>query len=717
MAATLLKGFSAGLVIYLYKTELKGKYPMFTTTDKTLVSWFCFDEEVPKHCSVITVQAAENYDALAFGQDAPGKWSTASDDNTRTQTAEQLAQNPAQEIVLGQFMMMAAVYKDNSVTIYRDGEVYANYVIKEPFDFLNSPYLQLVIGSVNLNPNYATSFKGKVKDVRIYAQALTQAQIKDLRPNTPSAIQPFSWYDFSIDGWWVDRAGKFPEFRNIAAIKENDEDAYIVFDRDDRHMFTMDNEAVRIARDFRQRLMDDPSRPTYHLVNSEGDNERNYSTDPNFMIYWKGQYHFGYMCKGDEHAFGHFTSTDLVHWRRRGDCALGSGGCGTGGTIITKDGKKVIFVGIFGGRATYVEASDEHLEDWSKPIEIEVPQEARDADYWVFWDPTAWVEGDYYYIFSGDHPMEDTRPGLGNWYKRTTLMRSKDFKKWEFLGEFMTKELPGLEQHDHSCTDFFKLGNKHMMLLISHSWGARYYLGEWKDNKFTPEFHTKMSWTNNYRGIPIYWAPKTFLTPDGRRVVITNIQVNLGNTLWSCIFSLPWELSLPDDGIVRIKPVRELECLRYNETVEKNITVKNGEDYRLKEISGDTVELNVTIKPTEAKDYGVKVFCDKDNQNGMEIFYSADEKTISIGDGNEAAKPYGSSQPYGIAPFALKAGEDLNLRIFIDRALVEVFINERQAVVQSQLHKPEDVGICLYSIGGDITADVTGWKMAAANQW
>ena len=43
--------------------------------------------------------------------------------------------------------------------------------------------------------------------------------------------------------------------------------------------------------------------------------------------------------------------------------------------------------------------------------------------------------------------------------------------------------------------------------------------------------------------------------------------------------------------------------------------------------------------------------------------------------------------------------------------------NERQAVVQSQLHKPEDVGICLYSRGGDIKADVTGWKMAAANQW
>ena len=182
---------------------------------------------------------------------------------------------------------------------------------------------------------------------------------------------------------------------------------------------------------------------------------------------------------------------------------------------------------------------------------------------------------------------------------------------------------------------------------------------------------------------------------------------------------MPWELSLPDDGIVRIKPVRELECLRYNETVENNITVKNGEDYRLKEISGDTVELNVTIKPTEARDYGVKVFCNQDNQNGMEIFYSADKKTISMGDGKEATEPYrgSQSQPYSVAPFELKTGEDLNLRIFIDRALVEIFINERQAVVQSQLHKPEDVGICLYSRGGDIKADVTGWKMAAANQW
>ena len=691
--------------------------PVFSAgTDKTLVSWFCFDEETPKPCSVITVQAVDKYDALAFGQDAPGRWSTASNDNTRTQTNEQLAQNPAQEIVPGQFMMMAAVYRDNTVTIYRDGEMYASYTIEKPFDFLNNPYLQLVIGPVKLTPYQTKSFKGKIKDVRIYAQALTQEEIKDLKPNEPSSIQPFSWLDFSRDGWSNDQAGRFPEIKNQGAKKVNKEDEYVVFDQDNRCICTLDNAGVRIVRDFRQRLMDDPTRPTYHLVNSEGDGDRNYSADPNIFVYWKGQYHFSYMNKGDEFAFGHFTSTDLVHWRRRKDCGLGSGGSGTGGAIITKDGKKVIFVGIFGGRASYIEASDENLEEWSKPINIAVPQEALDADYWVLWDPTAWVEGDYYYVYSGVGP-KDKQSGLGPLHRRPTLMRSKDFKNWEFLGKFMTKDLPGLERQDHSCTDFFKLGNKHMKLLLSHNWGARYYLGEWKDNKFTPEFHARMSWSWNHRKRPVYWAPKTYLTPDGRRIIMTLLRATLGNTLWSATFSLPWELSLPDDGILRIKPVRELESLRYNETVESNIEAKDGQDHRLKEISGDTVELDVTIRPTEAREFGVKVFCDEDNQNGMNIFYSANEKTISVRDEKEATDPDTSARAYADAPFELKEGEDLNLRIFIDKQIVEIFINDRQALVQRHVHKPEDVGICLYSKGGDMEADVTGWKMAAANQW
>jgi beta-fructofuranosidase len=706
------------LVVFFIAAALAA--PAFAAgTDKTLVSWFCFDEKTPEHCSVITLQAADKYEAIAFGHDASGKWSIASDGNSRTQSMAQLAKNPAQEVVPGKFMMMAAVYKDNTVTIYRDGEVYASYTIDKPYDFLSSPYLQLVIGQVRLVNTRPQSFKGKVVDVRVYAQALSREEIVSLKPNEPSDIPPFSWLDFSKEDWAKDQAGKFPEIKGGGASKVNPEDHYVVLKDSTHYIWSIDSDAVRTVRDFRQRLMNDPTRPTYHLLNSEGDLDRNYSADPNIFVYWKGQYHFSYMNKGDEYAFGHYTSTDLVHWRRRGDSALGSGGAGTGGTVITKDGKKVLFFSAFGGKPSYIEASDENLEEWSKPIFIKVPPEVNDADYWIWWDPTAWVEGDYYYLYSGSHAGHPgpEKPGVGKWYKEPTLMRSKDLESWEFLGKFMASDLPGLERQDFSCADFFKLGNKQMKLLISHGWGVRYYLGEWKDNKFTPEFHAKMAWSFGHSREPVYWAHKTYLTPDGRRVAMTLLRANLGNTLWSGTFSLPWELSLPEDGILRMKPARELERLRYDETAEHDIEITAGGDHRLKKISGDTLELKITIKPTEAKDFGVTVLCDQDNRNGMKISYSPDKKMISLRDEKEEFDPGTNRRAHGDAPFELKEGEDLNLRIFIDRPLVEIFINDRQAVVQRHFHKPEDVGICLYSKGGDIEADVTAWKMAASNQW
>lgn len=706
------------LVVFFTAAALAA--PAFAaSTDKTLVSWFCFDEKTPENCSVITLQAADKYEAIAFGHDASGKWSIASDGNSRTQSMAQLAQNPAQEIIPGKFMMMAAVYKGNTVTIYRDGEAYANYNIEKPYDFLNSPYLQLVIGPVRLIANRPKSFKGKIKDVRVYGRALTREEILSLKPNQSSSIQPFSWLDCSREDWVKDQAGKFPEIKNRGAKKENPKDRHVIFEERTRYIWSVDSEAVRLARDFRQRLMNDPTRPTYHLLNSEGDLDRNYSADPNIFVYWKGQYHFSYMNKGDEYAFGHYTSTDLVHWRRRGDCGLGGGGTGTGGTVITKDGKKVLFFSRFGGKPSYIEASDENLENWSKPIFIDLPPEVDEHDYWISWDHTAWVEGDYYYLYSGSHSGTPgpPRPGAGKWYLEPTLLRSKDLKKWEFLGKFMTKDLPGLERQDFSCADFFKLGNKHMKLLISHSWGVRYYLGEWKDNKFTPDFHAKMAWSYGHSREPVYWAHKTYLTPDGRRVAMTLLRANLGNTLWSGTYSLPWELSLPEDGILRIKPVRELEQLRYNKMTENKIAVTNGGQYRLKQISGDKIELKVTVKPTNATDFGIKLLCDQNNQEALKISYLPAQKTISLRDEKAETDPGTNTRARGDAPFELKEGEDLNLRIFIDKPLVEIFINDRQALVQRHFHKPEDVGICLYSKGGDIEADVTAWKMAASNQW
>ena len=103
-------------------------------------------------------------------------------------------------------------------------------------------------------------------------------------------------------------------------------------------------------------------------------------------------------------------------------------------------------------------------------------------------------------------------------------------------------------------------------MCISHSLGCRYYLGDFKDEKYLPDFHALMSWNGRE-----YFAPESLLATDGRRI------------MWAClldlplanqgIMSLPRELELPEDGVLRIRPLRELQSLRYDAKQEGGITI------------------------------------------------------------------------------------------------------------------------------------------------
>jgi beta-fructofuranosidase len=173
---------------------------------------------------------------------------------------------------------------------------------------------------------------------------------------------------------------------------------------------------------------------------------------------------------------------------------------------------------------------------------------------------------------------------------------------------------------------------------------------------------------------------------------------------WQVVQSLPRELSLPKDGVLRIKPLKELEQLRYNPICEKDIVVESGATNRLAHISGDAIEIMATIKQGDAKRYGVRLLCDKENGKGLDLVVEPGAKTIKLGS--------------TIAPFELKRGEDIQLRVFVDRSIVEVFVNDRQAVVKQHAYAPGDVGVCLFSEGGKMEVrELKAWTMAASNPW
>lgn len=314
-------------------------------------------------------------------------------------------------------------------------------------------------------------------------------------------------------------------------------------------------------------------------------------------------------------------------------------------------------------------AKDKSLEQWEKPYRI-LPKNPRGVDEKLFrhWDPDLFVvNGTYYAVF-------------GNLYfdleKVPFLSKSKDLKNWEYVGPLMSKEMDDvLTAEDVSCANFFKLGEKWMLLCISHARGARYYIGEWDktDEQFVPEFHGRLNHRHIYPSLPYcsIFAPESLLTDDGRRIVWFWLDgAGIG------VQTLPRKFSLPSDGILRMKPARELESLRLDKKTCKNLEVKSNPETSeqrveyLFDLPSDAVEIGAEISRREAEmnRVGFELFSDGDKNRGVQILFCADYKTLRVS---------GVEIPFELK--TLPPNENLKIRIFVDKHIVEVFVNDRIA--------------------------------------
>jgi sucrose-6-phosphate hydrolase SacC (GH32 family) len=304
----------------------------------------------------------------------------------------------------------------------------------------------------------------------------------------------------------------------------------------------------------------------------------------------------------------------------------------------------------------------------------------------------------------------------------------------------MRHQLPDVAiGEDISCPNFFKLGEKWMLLCISHPLGCRYYLGDWDSEaeQFVPQKHGRMNFRREGQVLYGGWrnnvlAPESVRTPDGRRVMwawlgtigpIRQDSPRKDSPLrFKSIQSLPRELSLPADGILRIKPLRELESLRYDPvslsdvTIENPITGLGGDTFppptgptmqRIADLNGDAFELRIVIARDQAarKLFGFRLFADEENP-GLPILLRPENGTLRVGT---------AEAPFAVAD--LPEGEDVELRIFIDKYLVEVFANDRQAMVAAHLDSSGTHGLDAFSVGATTTIKrLDMWKLKPTNQ-
>jgi beta-fructofuranosidase len=354
-------------------------------------------------------------------------------------------------------------------------------------------------------------------------------------------------------------------------------------------------------------------------------------------------------------------------------------------------------------------ALDDDLNRWKKldsnPI---TPKTAEGDDYhgiYRSWDPYGWIEDDRYYaIFGGNRPA---------------IVKSDSMEgPWKYVGDLMANTVDGVSiTEDVSCADFFKIGDKRMLLCISHRLGCRYYLGRWENEQFHPEFHEKMSWIDNS-----FFAPESLLDDQGRRIMWAWIFDKPGfgvrdESGWSGTMSLPRVLSLAEDGTLRMDVPKEIENLRCNSKVIKNIMIDSDSTKVLEGISGNSIELAIEMISQKAVQMGVKVCCSPDGAEETLIYYDPRDKKLKI----DTRKSGLTGSPKGIeaGPFELKEGEPLKLRVFVDKSVVEVFANERQAIMRRIYPDREDsFGVILFSNGGPAHAKtVEAWDIMPSNPY
>ena len=483
----------------------------------------------------------------------------------------------------------------------------------------------------------------------------------------------------------------------------------IPLDAEGRIRLAEDNASALTARNLRDRISRDPSRPGYHFVVPEGVAS---PFDPNGAIYWKGRYHLFYIFQDKRSGrksdhWGHLSSTDLFHWHHHPTGLLE--GMYSGNCFINKDGVPTICYHQFGQGNAMAVALDDDLDEWKKldsnPITPKTQQGDEHHGKYRSWDPFGWLEGDTYYaIFGGERPGIVKSPTLGG--------------EWQYVGDLFEHGVDGVSlDEDVSCPDLFKLDDRDVLLCISHRLGCRYYLGEWKNEQFHPESHAQMSWVDHS-----FFAPESLEDDKGRRIMWAwlldapefGVRWEHG---WSGTMSLPRILSLGDDGQLRMDVPEEIEALRYGAFRKEDFAVQSGADLAIDGIGGNSFELYIEMESSEASEYGVKVCASPDGQEKTAVFYDAAENKLKV----DTHKSGPADTPKGIeaGPLALKEGERLKLRVFVDKSVVEVFANSRQAVMRRVYpSQPGSVGVCLFSTGGTTQVHtLQSWNISPSNPY
>lgn len=431
-----------------------------------------------------------------------------------------------------------------------------------------------------------------------------------------------------------------------------------------------------------RKLASDPLRPQYHLLPAH-----NWMNDPNGPIFFRGRYHMFHQYNPQAAVWGnmswaHATSPDMVHWQHR-PIALSPTpggpdreGVFSGSTVLHNGTPTIIYTGVAppageseatlrDGVHTWREvqclavAQDEDLCIWKKRAEPVIAAPPAGLAVTGFRDPCLWKEDDRWMLILGSGVLHKAGAIL--------LYSSLDLRQWTYLHP-LVQGTPGSRKSVNpvdtgemwECPDFFPLGDKHV-LLISTMGKVRWKVGTYANQVFTPEKEGVVDWG-------AYYAAKTMLDADGNRILwgwITETRPDseLIAAGWAGAMSLPRVLSLNSRNELQMEVAPAVQQLRAAHTsiahdVSQTARQKVFETLRL---HGLAAELRLEFHP-KTEEFEIRLQCESG-----EPFVTISGANKS--DGRELRVDNLS------APLSGASGAPVELHIFLDGSVLEVFAN------------------------------------------
>ena len=483
------------------------------------------------------------------------------------------------------------------------------------------------------------------------------------------------------------------------------------------------NPLLRRLNEARRAYEGDRHRPLYHYVNPEA-----MLNDPNGLCRWQGRWHLFYQAYPPEDTrqhWGHAVSDDLVRWRDLPYCIYPGpeDKCFSGATFVEEDRVIAMYHGTEAGNMVAV-SSDPLLLNWEKVGgRAVVPMTAPDGSplpYRVF-DPCIWKKGDHYYSLSAG-----TRPAgpAGKPVRANFLLRSPDLEHWEYLHPFVEDDHYTLVGDDGACPYFWPIGDRHMLLFFSHMSGGQYLLGDY-DTDRDKLVVTHGGKFNFGASVPCgVHAPSA--TPDGEGGLIVIFNMNPGKPTrgWNQIMTLPRRLTVDGDEL-SMEPVAAVESLRREGVRLEDVELPANEEVVIEPVRGDAIELRACLDPVTAPMVEMNVLRSPDREEHTRIAFFRErgfsdrfggggrQSLVTLETSYSSVAADVTCRAPETAPVWVAPEEPLELRVFVDRSVVEVFVNGRQCVAARVYPEREDsVGVSFRSRGtASRLRSLDGWQM------